>query len=113
MYRGFNRIFAGNFCACVPTFRNRYFRSQIEKQKLYFTVRFGTSVPKSKSGSHISLFVLELSLPNRKEKADLPQFALEQIEKPRTFRFHYVILRVLCMRFATPSVNLDLERACY
>ena len=31
-----------------------------------FTVRFGTSVPKSKSGSHISLFVLELSFPNRK-----------------------------------------------
>ena len=63
------------------------FRSQIEKRKSHFTVRFGTSVPKSKSGSHISLFVLELSLPNRKEKADLPQFALEQIEKPRTFRF--------------------------
>ena len=48
---------------------------------------FGTSVSKSKSGSYISLFVLELSLPNRKEKADLPQFVLEQIEKPRTFRF--------------------------
>ena len=32
-----------------------------------FTIRFGTSVPKSKSGSYISLFVLELpSLPNRK-----------------------------------------------
>ena len=52
-----------------------------------FTIRFGTSVPKSKSGSCISLFVLEVSLPNRKEKADLPQFVLEQIEKPRTFRF--------------------------
>ena len=52
-----------------------------------FTIRFGTSVPKSKSGSYISLFVLELSLPNRREKADLPQFVLEQIEKPRTFRF--------------------------
>ena len=48
---------------------------------------FGTSISKSKSGSYISLFVLELSLPNRKEKADLPQFVLEQIEKPRTFRF--------------------------
>ena len=31
-----------------------------------FTIRFGTSVPKSKSGSYISLFVLELPLPNRK-----------------------------------------------
>ena len=51
-----------------------------------FTIRFGTSVSKSKSGSYISLFLLELSLPNRKEKADLPQFVLEQIEKPRTFR---------------------------
>ena len=52
-----------------------------------FTIRFGTSVPKSKSGSYISLFVLELPFPNRKEKADLPQFVLEQIDKPRTFRF--------------------------
>ena len=52
-----------------------------------FTIRFGTSVSKSKSGSYISLFVLKLSLPNQKEKADLPQFVLEQIEKPRTFRF--------------------------
>ena len=56
-------------------------------QKSYFTVRFGTFVPNSKSGSHISLFVLEVSLQNRKEKADLPQFVLEQIEKPHTFRF--------------------------
>ena len=31
-----------------------------------FTIRFGTSVPKSKSGSYISLFVLELPFPNRK-----------------------------------------------
>ena len=63
------------------------FLSQIEKRKLYFTVCFGTSFPKSKSGSYISLFVFELSLPNQKEKADLPRFVLEQIEKPRTFRF--------------------------
>ena len=39
------------------------FRSQIEKRKLYL------------------LFVLELPLPDQKEKADLPQFVLEQIEK--------------------------------
>ena len=31
-----------------------------------FAIRFGTSVPKSKSGSYISLFVLELPFPNRK-----------------------------------------------
>ena len=52
----------------TPNFHYSFwnFRSQIEKQKLYFTIRFGTSVPKSKSGSHISLFVLELPFPNRK-----------------------------------------------
>ena len=31
-----------------------------------FTIRFGTFVPKSKSGSYISLLVLELPFPNRK-----------------------------------------------
>ena len=41
---------------------------QIEKRKLYFTVRFGTSVSKSKCESYISLFVLELSLPIEKRK---------------------------------------------
>ena len=64
------------------------FRSQIETRKPivqnelslatahFFTVRFGTSVPKSKSGSLYSLFVLELLLPDQKEKADLSQFVL-------------------------------------
>ena len=45
------------------------FSSQNEKRKLY------------------SLFVLELPLPDQKEKADLPQFVLEQIEKQATIRF--------------------------
>ena len=52
------------------------FRSQIEKRNLvgqnqlslataqFFTIRFGTSASKSKSGSYISLFVLELPFPN-------------------------------------------------
>ena len=54
----------------------------------FLTVRFGTSVPKSKSGSLYSLFVLELPLPDQKEKADLSQFVLERIlEKQVIIRF--------------------------
>ena len=54
----------------------------------FFTVRFGTSVPRSKSGSLYSLFVLELPLSDQKEKADLSQFVPEQIlEKQATIRF--------------------------
>ena len=48
-----------------------------------FTIRFGTSVAKSKSGTYI--FVLEVSLPNRKEKADLSQFVLEQTKSRALF----------------------------
>ena len=57
-----------------------------------FTIRFGTSVPKSKSGSYISLFVLELSLPDWKEKPCWPKrivnshspiFLLFDLELPR------------------------------
>ena len=68
-----------NFHQPHPTFHYSFwnFRSQIEKRKIYFTVRFGTSFSKSKSGNYFSLFVLELLLPNRKEKADLPQFVLK------------------------------------
>ena len=43
-----------------------HFRSQIKKQKLEFTVRFGTSASNSKSRIVFALFILERSLPKRK-----------------------------------------------
>ena len=113
------------------TIRFGIFRSQIEKRKSYFTVRFGTFAPKSKSRSYISLFVLELPFPNRKAEV-IFHYSFwnfrSRIEKRKLichnllwnksknralFVFITSYLRVLCMRFATPSVNLDLERACY
>ena len=51
-----------------------------------FAIRFGTSVPKSKAEVifHYSFWNFRSQI---EEKADLPQFVLEEIEKPRTFGF--------------------------
>ena len=54
----------------------------------FFTVRFGTSAPRSKSGSLYSLFVLELPLPDQIEKADLSVCSGKKFLKSRaTFGF--------------------------
>ena len=64
-----------------------------------FTIRFGTSVPKSKSGSYISLFVLELPLPNRKAEVKFHYLFWNfrsQIEKRKLIGQNKLSLAVRC-----------------
>ena len=72
-----------------------------------FTIRFRTSVPKSKSGSYISPFVLELPFSNRKAEAIFPYSFWNfrsQIEK-RKLICHNLFWKKSKNKRGSPSVN--------
>ena len=87
-----------NFCSQIETRMPIVQNEFLFVTAHFFTVQFGTSVPKSKSGTYISLFVLELPLPNQKAEVkfrshiDLPS---DSNRKPRM-----EILASSCMKHA-------------
>ena len=65
-------------CTFVPVRCLRQSKMNCHQLHPTFCFCLGTSLPKSKSRSHIPLFVLELLLSNQKEKAALTQCVLEK-----------------------------------